>query len=298
MTDVLVVDDSRVDQQLAAALLEEAGFSVEVAGDGREALESIARRAPQIVLSDLQMPEMDGLQLVEAVRARHPRVPVVLVTAHGSEQIAAAALRAGAASYVPKRNLHDDLVSTLTRVLEAALAKRKGAEARQWRVETSERFVLDCSLKWMMPLVSHIQEEMADRGIGDESSLIQMGVALNEALTNAAHHGNLEIESAVREQGMDAYFALVEERRAQEPYRSRTVHVRVDFRADEAVIVVRDEGKGFDPSRVPDPRDPANLARPHGRGLMLIRTFMDEARHNATGNEITMVKRRAAVSRP
>jgi CheY-like chemotaxis protein/anti-sigma regulatory factor (Ser/Thr protein kinase) len=299
MSDVLVVDDSSVDRELAVALLEEAGFSVEAADHGRAALERLARRAPRVVLTDLNMPEMDGLALVEAIRSRHPRVPVVLVTAHGSEQVAAAALRAGAASYVPKRNLHDDLVPTLARVLDAAVAQRRGAEARKWLVEVSHGFVLDSSLKWMMPLVSHIQEEMADRGLGDETSLIQVGVALNEALTNASHHGNLEIESKVREQGMDAYFALVEERRSQEPYRSRRVHVQARFRPDEAVVVVRDEGPGFDPSRVPDPRDPANLARPHGRGLMLIRTFMDDARHNATGNEITMVKRRPPpVSRP
>jgi CheY-like chemotaxis protein/anti-sigma regulatory factor (Ser/Thr protein kinase) len=293
MTTVLFVDDSKVDQQLVLSLLEEAGFGVDLADHGRAALQRIAERAPDVVLTDLRMPEMNGLELVEEIRVRHPRLPVVLVTAHGSEEIAAAALRAGAASYVPKRNLHVDLAATLARVLEAAVADRRRDEARRWLVETSHRFVTDSSPGWMMPIVAHIQAELAERGICDETALIQVGVALNEALANASHHGNLEIDSAVREQGMDAYFALVEERRAREPYASRKVDVRVEFRGDEAVVAVRDEGPGFDPSRVPDPRDPANLARPSGRGLMLIRTFMDEVRFNERGNEITMVKRRA-----
>ncbi len=54
---------------------------------------------------------------------------------------------------------------------------------------------------------------------------------------------------------------------------------------------IRDEGPGFDPSTLPDPTDPANLERVSGRGLLLIHAFMDEVRHNPTGNEITMVKR-------
>ena len=56
-------------------------------------------------------------------------------------------------------------------------------------------------------------------------------------------------------------------------------------------VAVRDEGAGFDPDGLPDPTDPANLQKVHGRGLMLIRTFMDEVSFNETANEITMVKR-------
>ena len=55
-------------------------------------------------------------------------------------------------------------------------------------------------------------------------------------------------------------------------------------------FTVRDEGPGFDPSKLPDPTDPANLEKISGRGLLLMRTFMDEVRFNATGNEVTMVK--------
>jgi anti-sigma regulatory factor (Ser/Thr protein kinase) len=62
---------------------------------------------------------------------------------------------------------------------------------------------------------------------------------------------------------------------------------------DEVMVLVRDEGKGFDPDSLPDPTEPENLERAYGRGMLLIRTFMDEVRHNERGNEITMVKRRS-----
>ena len=58
----------------------------------------------------------------------------------------------------------------------------------------------------------------------------------------------------------------------------------------DATYVVRDEGQGFDPKFLPDPTDPEHLLKPSGRGLMLIRTFMDKVEFNKSGTEITMVK--------
>src|SRR5439155_15026506 len=110
MATVLVVDDSALDRYLAGALLEEhAGMSVVYAEDGRQALAIIQQSAPDAVLTDMQMPEMNGLELVEAVRRDFPAIPVILMTAHGSEEIAVEALQKGASSYVPKRTPARDL---------------------------------------------------------------------------------------------------------------------------------------------------------------------------------------------
>ncbi len=106
MTTVLVVDDSAVDRRLAGGILETAsGLKVEYATNGVEALKKIEQALPDVVLSDLQMPEMDGLELVRQIRNRFPLVPVILMTAHGSEDIAVQALALGASSYVPKVKL-------------------------------------------------------------------------------------------------------------------------------------------------------------------------------------------------
>ena len=100
MTSVLIVDDSAIDRRLAGALLAKRGYDVAYAADGREALERCEQVRPDVVVTDLQMPQMTGLELVEALRSRFPSLPVVLMTAHGSEQIAMMALNAGAAIYV------------------------------------------------------------------------------------------------------------------------------------------------------------------------------------------------------
>jgi hypothetical protein len=118
-------------------------------------------------------------------------------------------------------------------------------------------------------------------------------VALEEAILNAMYHGNLEVSSELRQHGDEPYHRLADERRQQPPYKDRRVHCTARFSTSEAVYVIRDEGPGFDPARLPDPTDPANMEMASGRGLLLIRTFMDEAIFSERGNQITMIKRRA-----
>ena len=109
---------------------------------------------------------------------------------------------------------------------------------------------------------------------------------------NAIDHGNLELSSELREDGSgDSYRQIGDERIALEPYASRRVTLRALLTEDEIRYVITDEGRGFDPSTLPDPRDPENLLRPHGRGMMLIQNFMDSVSHNENGTEITMIKR-------
>ena len=116
---VLVVDDSAVDRRLAAGFLErDGGFQILMATNGKEALEVLRHQAVDLVLTDLQMDEMDGLQLVEAARADFPLTPVILMTARGSEEIAVQALEKGAASYVAKRRLTQDLMEIVNQVIE------------------------------------------------------------------------------------------------------------------------------------------------------------------------------------
>src|SRR5437867_1115614 len=120
MARVLIAEDSPTQAATIQFFLEDAGFEVIIAEHGKKALEVLAQGPIDVVLTDLQMPEMNGLELVEAVREQYPAIPVILMTAFGSEEIAAEALRKGAASYVPKRVLEEEIVNTLNQVLEVA----------------------------------------------------------------------------------------------------------------------------------------------------------------------------------
>jgi CheY-like chemotaxis protein len=294
LATILVVDDSTLDRYLAGALIQEhAGWEAIYAEDGRQALDIVRAHPPDLVLTDLQMPEINGLELVEAIEREFPSIPVILMTAHGSEEIAVAALKKGAASYVPKRNLPNDLARTVEKVLQVALACRNQQVVLESLDQTEFRFVLANDTARIGPIIAHVQDQMVQMKVIDKSGMIRVGTALHEVLINAIEHGNLVMDSELRENGdRSAYRELLEQRRRQHPYRDRRVRFHARFSRAEAVCIVADEGPGFDPARLPDPTDPANLERSGGRGLFLVRTFMDEVRFNAVGNEITVIKRR------
>ncbi|MCS7016937.1 MAG: response regulator [Gemmatales bacterium] len=294
MTTILVVDDALADRILVQGLLDKSlECQVVQAGNGQEAVEQLKRQLPDLIVTDLLMPDMNGFELVDYVRRHHPAVPVIIMTAHGSEEIAIQALRRGAASYVPKKLLARDLAETVQNVLTLASARREQERlfTESW-VATTTRFRLANDVTLVPPLIEFVNQNLARLRLCDETGLIRVAVALREALVNAIYHGNLEVSSSVYEQDEKAYYRLIEERRQCEPYRSRRVEFVAEESPSEARYTVRDEGPGFDPRLIPDPTDPANLERTCGRGLLLIRTFMDEVYHNDKGNEIVMIKRR------
>jgi serine/threonine-protein kinase RsbW len=102
----------------------------------------------------------------------------------------------------------------------------------------------------------------------DERDVFGIRLALEEALVNAIKHGNQ----------MD---------------RGRKVHIRYQVGADLFLVRIADEGAGFDPCDVPDPMSAENLERPCGRGLLLMRHYMNEVVFHPPGNVVSMIKRRS-----
>ncbi len=291
---ILIVDDAAMDRHLAGAIVQKIdGWKTLFAEHGKEALEILKRQTPDVVLTDMLMPEMDGLELVRAIRIQHPLVPVILMTAHGSEDLAIEALRSGAASYVPKKSLARDLAETLDGVLAASQSNRRESLVLDCLLRHETHYRLDNDVALVAPLVGHLEHQVERLRLCEPSGLVLVGVALHEALTNAILHGNLGVRSELRETDEKEYYRQIADRRTQPPWCERRVHISATLTGQEAVFVVRDEGEGFDPELLPDPTDPANLGRVSGRGLLLIQTFMDRVEHNERGNQITMVKRRS-----
>jgi len=291
MTTVLVVDDCLTDRRRAGGLLSRAGFEITYASDGIEALDRIAEQRPDAVITDLQMPGMDGLALVTAVAHDHPFVPLVVITSQGSEAAAVQALQAGAASYVPKRDLATQLVDTVRRVCLAAGENRDFARLSERIVNHQIRYELESDLSLIPPAVRAVRESLTGWRRYDESGALRVAIAFEEALLNAFYHGNLEVESVLREGDPNGYYELAKRRCHELPYSERKVIVDFAITPQEVRFRIADEGPGFDPDSLPDPTDPENIARASGRGLLLIHTFMDEVAHNARGNEIAMLKR-------
>ena len=321
MTHILIVDDSPVNRRLVGELLSknpgvEIRYAVEGEADventpvselaaggqcldldfaenGRDALSKLARRPADLVISDLLMPEINGLQLVARMRERHPRIPVILMTSQGSEEIAVQALQHGAASYVPKKLMMRYLWETIAKVLKASAEEPGKSRLIECMLRTESIFHLENDSALFEPLVRYLQEETIRLGVCAEADRVRVGIALEEALANALYHGNLDLASD--ERNKPGYRDLIRQRRGESPYRQRRIEVEARITRSEASFAIRDEGGGFDPAALPDPTDPAHIEKASGRGIFLMRAFMDEVRFNDAGNGVVLVKRKGPV---
>ncbi len=297
MTTALVVDDSSVDRSLVSSLLKEStSLDVEFAENGAAALQCIGATPPDIVITDLNMPEVDGLELVKAVHANFSSIPIVLITAHGSEDLAVQALTHGAASYVPKGSLSGDLVATVMQVLAISRADHKLKETQAYWRDTKCSFKIPNDHDLIPPLVGQIRSIVDGMQLFDETQRVQLSMALEEAISNALYHGNLEltaeqIDSVEYDISAADNISIIDERRAASPYKDRSIFVDVDLTRDQAKFTVRDEGPGFDHAGVPSPAEVVASEKLRGRGLTQMRLFLDEIHFNDRGNEVVLVKR-------
>jgi len=132
-TDILIVDDEADIRELVAGILQDEGHGARTAKDSDDALAAIEKRRPQLVFLDIWMQgsRLDGLQLLDVLKAEHPEVPVVMISGHGNIETAVAAIRKGAYDFIEKPFKADRLVLVAERALENSRLRREVTELRQ-----------------------------------------------------------------------------------------------------------------------------------------------------------------------
>jgi DNA-binding NtrC family response regulator len=131
MARIVIVDDEPRMAAVVRMALERDGYECEPCDGGAAALAAIEARGADVVVSDLRMPDMDGIELLRRVRAAHPTLPVILLTAHGSVPSAVAAMREGAFDYVAKPFDNDELRALVGRALALTRLERENRWLRQ-----------------------------------------------------------------------------------------------------------------------------------------------------------------------
>jgi len=294
---VLVVDDSPTDRIMASRFLEqEPEMIVRFACDGNAALAQIREQMPDAVVTDLQMPECNGLQLVSHVMNEFPRLPVILMTAQGSEEIAAEALRIGAASYVPKRVLASQLRDTVVRILAAASADGRQSSLMHSLADSFLRFEIQNDAELIETLMEHIQGMLRCLPLSDESERLRVVLAVKHAILNSLYHGNLEIPFDVEDLWTPAAAALIHERLTTAPFADRLLIIEANISPRAASFLIRHEGTAFPEetcqAKSVDPCCPKHFTR----GIVLMQSTMDEVRILEDGRAISLLKRPSEVS--
>jgi DNA-binding NtrC family response regulator len=125
MSSVLLIDDEAVFREDMAVMLRDEGYDCETAADGEEALAKLADLTPDVILCDLVMPGISGVELISRMATIVPQTPVIIVTAHATLDTAVGAFRAGAVDYIIKPVMAEDLFQKIGRCVEQSQIERE-----------------------------------------------------------------------------------------------------------------------------------------------------------------------------
>jgi CheY-like chemotaxis protein/anti-sigma regulatory factor (Ser/Thr protein kinase) len=273
MSSILIVEDDRTSRHLAQSVLEKKGWAVTAAGDGVEALELLKTREFDVMLLDVWMPRMNGLELLERLRDRPSRPRVVVMTSDDTPATLLSAVREQAFRYVHKPVEASILIETVEKTLEAhETPPIEVVSARSDWVE----LVVPCareSAERIQGVISHLDTDLASE------MRESIAYAFRELLLNAIEWGG-----------------------RLDP--SRTV--RISYMRFTRMVMYRiaDPGPGFNIDCLPhaavgQPRDKptahmdvreAQGLRPGGFGLLTVRSSVDELLYNEKRNEVVFVK--------
>ena len=167
---ILVVDDDESLRWVTQAQLQQSGYEATAAASGREALDRMREDPPDLVITDLMMPGMSGLELLKRIRAEYPEVIVIMVTAFGAVDTAVEAMKAGAYDYITKPVNVDELRITVDRGLEH-LGLRE--EIRNLRVSLDRKYGFESILGRSKPLLAVL--DMASRAAQATSTVLIHG---------------------------------------------------------------------------------------------------------------------------
>ena len=288
---VLVVDDDPVTLDCLAETVRLIGLDACEASDGDEAIQVFEQQEPSLVVTDVRMPNMDGLSLTSQIKARRPDCPVVIVTGYGDESTAVAALKAGACDYLRKPFQISELKNTLQRAMSLIRARTMEFEAMQSLRKLSWSFEIGNDIEILGGLLT-VMLRPVDVWL-TESEKLQIRMGLQELLINAIEHGNLGITAEEKQEALtnDSYETLIKAR-CQLPTntaRRVTVWMENDPVQREFRCRIRDEGDGFDwEPLLQGNAESIPVLAGSGRGIFLVKTLMPHIEYFGKGNEVAL----------
>lgn len=277
---VLIVEDDPASRELMEDMIKLEGHDLRTAEEGYQALSLFKEFKPHLVFSDIQMPKMDGLELLQRIRDISPKTIVVMMTAFGCEEYALKALRLRANNYLQKPIRHDDILPLLEKY-SALVASADSLQPGKTGEDQQRKFIFENDLSKVSDYVN-----LLVKGIGQDilgRDFLDVRIGLYELLVNSIEHGNLEIS---KEEKFNApnLEELYEQRRSDPHFADRkiTVELTEDDVAYEWLIT--DEGQGFDCEKVL--KKPDTIRSVEFKGVTLAQFHFDMLEFFGKGNQV------------
>ncbi len=288
---ILIADDQELVRVMLSRSIGQAGYEVITAADGEAAIDLYRWQHPSLVISDIQMPKMNGLTLLTEIKKIDERAFVILISGFGSEEILLQALRGGAINFFRKPFKVEEVIDVLHQVLRHRDKIIYPDLVAPMLTEEEKHFVITPIETSLLPIINQIALNLGSRF--PDAEIINLRIGIEEMLNNAIEHGCLDIGFEEKNTALHngTFSALVREKAKQHADKPRRAYVHSRLTEDELTVTVRDEGVGFDWRSLPS-SSTESLLHFNGRGIFLTKIFFDVVEYNAAGNQVTLRKRR------
>ncbi len=290
---ILVVDDEEVIRITIQKKLSRMGFNVISFEKGEDLIYYLknAEHNADLIITDIKLRKMDGIELLRRINSMDEPVPVLIISGHGNVEDAIRALRYGASDYIRKPFDINDLTSSVRSIIKRKYEKKQSESIARYKLYGKTVLEIPNEGDLINTISFNFTRDLVPAGLFNYTTTANISLSLQEAVSNAMYHGNFEIDSSLRDSGgLKEFNDEIEKRKLLSPYKDRIVRITYEMTPDYVFYEVEDQGKGFDHTTLPDPRDPENFFKNSGRGLLIIRIHMDEVSWAGNGNIIRMKK--------
>jgi YesN/AraC family two-component response regulator len=287
---VVIVDDEIEIRDILERIVRHENLIPDTYADGQEALEALQEYHDDVILviTDIKMPRLNGIEFMRLASQDFPDTPFIVTSGHGTKKEIIQALKQGALDYFEKPFGVKEISSSVRKVKLLADEGHKTVQVYRNLVKKTLVFEIGNDIELVQPLVGGLADEIKLSCRIPRSHLPGMRMGLHELIVNAIEHGNLELDSELKQR--NDYLDFLKRRSLETRFSERRVTIEVTIAAEAFTCVIRDQGPGFDWHSLPDPADPENLFKPHGRGIIMAGNFFDEFSFNESGNQVTVRK--------
>ena len=287
---IIAVDDADIRKFLAEVVALE-GLRQRHFADVKLALEALRAHPNEVILviSDIKMPGIDGILFLQQAKGFPLETAFIITSGYETKDNIITALKLRALDYLEKPFQIKEVRGIIQKIKQTINETRQEVELYRYLKEKKICFKISNDVKLVHSLVNELIREITKIGGKTlQPELAGIRMALHEAVINAIEHGNLELSSTLKEK--PDYLKIMEKRMTEPSYADRRVLVTATITTTSFSCEITDEGAGFDWRSLSDPRDPENLLKPHGRGIILMADYFDRITFNQQGNSITMEK--------
>jgi YesN/AraC family two-component response regulator len=290
MKKILIVDDEYTVRDVLNMALSKNGYIVYEAENGKQGVQMFIDCVPDIVLTDVEMPGISGIEVTKKIKETQSDADVVIMTGYGSEKLVIEAIRAGATNYLKKPVSFDELYNILDHLIYKQENRKRFEVIKEGVIFEKKTVTFNNDITKVWGIVNQILYNIP--AFLGERTIEGLKLGLYEIIVNAIEHGNLGITAKEKEESLknNSLSDLMSSRLNMARENKKNVTIHSLFEDNKLTIEIIDQGAGFNHKELESLSDSETIMGIHGRGIVLTSLYYDNLKFDGKGNRVILEK--------